>query len=142
MRTLDRGDDGTVGARHRCRLAVKGNPHDGGPGGVLDIVAVIHRILIVLDDLRRFGQCAEVQVNILGDNLIFGRAVQDDLNHRIHVADVYLAVTVHIASGISATAQDDTDHVVHVADVHLTVGIHVTFHGMGTKGDSHDQQRQ
>ena len=55
-----------------------------------------------------------------------GLVAQDQVDHRIHVGDVHLTVTVHVADQALAGAQNHVDECVDVGNVHLAVAVHVT----------------
>ena len=136
MGPVNAHNDSTGIARHGGRLAVEGYSHGSRPCGILDIVAIVRGIFILLDLLGRLLEGAVIQLDFLGGNLFLNlTATEDDVNDRVHVTDVDLAVAIDVTGRGADTSQDDVDHGIHIADVDLAVGIHIA-------GPGHHRQRR
>ena len=143
MGTLGVDDDCAGFARHRECVAFKGDSDGRGPGGVLHIIVIFLDILVVDNGLGRLLQGAVIQLDLLGDDFfyrwLYWTTAQDDIDDGIHVADVDLAVAVHIASGVIIAPKDDVDDSVHVADVDLVIAVHVACHRRHRQDRYHGQ---
>ena len=98
MGTIDRGYYAAGIAGHDGCVAVKVDVDLDGPAGVLDIVAIVGRILVLGDILGGFGQFAIIQRDFLGGDFLFLTTAQDDFDHYVHIADADFAVAVHVGS--------------------------------------------
>ena len=106
-----------------------------GPGDdVINHLAVLVIVMCSPDAIAQrhllmgliLGQHRDVTADdrsIVGLGLLF--TAKDDVDHRVHIGDVHLAVSIHVGSAVAAAREDDVDNGIYIGNIHLAVIVHV-----------------